>query len=165
MEAAFWGLIGTIVGALASIGTTWLSGRHSLALQEQATSLDRVEKARAFQRQNLLELQDALHDALRMVGRVHFEDLASLSKGGEWGRSMLSEEVNEGFRIAQRKVLILIERVADDDLRSHLKKTMQSTGNVILAKNLPESETALNAVSSMAQEALEHIGRILRALY
>jgi hypothetical protein len=165
MESAVWGLIGTIVGALASIGTTWLSGRHSLALQEQATSLDRVEQARAFQRQNLLELQDALHDALRLVGRAHFEDLASFSKGGEWGRSLLSEEVDEGFRIAQRKVLILIERVADDDLRSRLKKTMQSTGNVMFAQNQPESVAALKAVSGMTQDTLEQIGRVLRALY
>lgn len=165
MEAAVWGLIGTVVGALASIGATWLSGRHSLALQEQATSLDRIERGRAFQRQNLIELQDVLHDALRMVARAHFEDLTSFRKGGPWGRSLLSEDVNEGIRIAQRKVAILIERVADDALRSDLKTSMATASTVLLAKSERESEAALEAAGTMANQSLEHVGRVLRALY
>jgi hypothetical protein len=165
VEAAIWGLIGTVVGALASIGATWLSGHHSMALQQQAKSLDRIECGRAFQRKNLVDLQDALHDAMRMVSRAHFEDLVSFAKGGEWGGSMLSAEVDEGVRLTQRKAAILIERVADDELRSDLKRSMKALTQALLAKSHTEAVAAMEAAGAMAQDTLEHIGRVLRALY
>lgn len=165
MEAAIWGLIGTVVGALASIATTWLSGRHNLELQRHATSLERIERGRAFQRQNLLDIQDAFHDALRTVTRAHLEDVASFKRGGEWGRSYLSEEINEGVRVTGRKVLILTERVQDDALRSDLKASMEVANQVLRAKSKESAEAALDAATIRATETMEHIGRVLRALH
>jgi hypothetical protein len=74
VDPAAWGVIGTAVGALASIGTTWLTNRNSANLQASAKAAERVETQRAFQRQTLLELQDAFHDAIRLAARVHLED-------------------------------------------------------------------------------------------
>ena len=91
MDAAVWGLLGTIVGTLASIGTTWISGRHAFSLQREAASDEYRERHRAFQRETLIQLQDVLHDSLRMMTRAYFEDTNSFKKSGEWERSFLSE--------------------------------------------------------------------------
>ena len=165
MDAAIWGLIGTLVGALASIATTWISSRHSLHIQEQAKSLERIEQGRAFQRQNFLELQDVMHDAMRMVTRAHLEDESWFKKNGEWGRTFLSEEVNEGLRLTGRKVSLLIERVADDALRSDLKAAAEASTKVLLATSQREAEAAYGNASALVQYAMEHIGRVLRSVY
>jgi hypothetical protein len=78
MESAIWGLIGTVVGALASIGTTWLTTISSSKLQKEKAQEDRLERANAFQRETLLELQEALHDTLRLVSRAYIQDCESL---------------------------------------------------------------------------------------
>ena len=54
MDAAVWGLIGTVVGALASIGTAWLAA-HSTSRRELAKlDAERTERMHGFQRQTLL---------------------------------------------------------------------------------------------------------------
>lgn len=127
MDAALWGLLGTIVGAVASIATTWLSGRSSHTLQQDRGREERAQQASSFQRQTLLELQEAIHDALRLVSQAHIEDREAHRATKEWGKNMLSDEVNEGIRLAQRRVAILVERVSDDDLRAKVKALMAST--------------------------------------
>ena len=57
MEAALWGFLGTIVGAMVSIATSWINSRNETERQRQANSFERLERARAFQRDNLLNLQ------------------------------------------------------------------------------------------------------------
>ena len=75
MDAAIWGLIGTVVGAAASIVTTWLATRTSYRLQQDKLREERAKRASAFQRQTLIELQEEFHDALRLINRAHIEDL------------------------------------------------------------------------------------------
>lgn len=165
MQSAIWGLIGTIVGALASIGTTWISGRNASNLQKQSSSLERMERERAFQRETLVALQDALHDALRMMARAYLEDNASYKQTGNWGKSLLSEEVDEGLRLANRKVSILIGRVANDPLRSELKDVMKEVGQVCLARSPAEAEAIFGRVNSSAIDVMERSGNVLRSLY
>jgi len=165
MESAIWGLVGTIVGALASIGTTWIAAQSASKLQKHSSSHERAERERAFQRETLLELQDALHDGLRMMARAHLENGVSFKQSGEWGKSLLSEEVNEGIRLANRKVSILIERVANDPLRSELKDIMKASGQVSLAKSQAEAEANFNRAIFAANDVMERLGNVLRSLY
>ena len=165
MDAAIWGFIGTIVGAFASIGTSWLSSANSLKLQNRNAQDQRTESARSFQRQTLLELQEAIHDALRLVGRAHVEDYLAYKKSGSWGTAILSEEVNEGSRLAQRKVAILTERVTDESLRIEVKILMSIATQALLAKTQDEADGALNRAFSESTQVLERLGAVLRQHY
>lgn len=165
MEAAFWGLAGTVVGALASVTTTFVASRNAAALQKAAAILDRAEKQRSFQRETLLELQDALHDLMRLITQGYLEDSAAFRASGTWGKALLSEEVNEGQRLARRRVLILIERVADDPLRNDLKGLNESLTKVSFGSSEFNAEALFNAASTQAMQVMEHIGKVLRALY
>jgi hypothetical protein len=93
VDAALWGFLGALVGAGTSIATTWVSNRHEATRQRQADSLERVERARAFQRDNLLELQDTLQNAMRFCGRMLHEDQMAFKRGGKWGKALLGDEV------------------------------------------------------------------------
>lgn len=165
MGAAIWGFIGTLVGALASIGTTWLSARHASSLQASASKLARAETGRAFQRDTLLELQDALHDLMRLIVRGNIEDQTAFRQSGTWGKQPLTAEVNEGQRLANRRFAILVERVANDALRTDLKDIQGLLSQISLARTANESQSALHNLSVRATQVLEHLGTVLRAQY
>lgn len=162
MESAVWGLLGAIVGASASIATAWLAARSSFELQRKKSAEDRAERASSFQRQTLLEVQEAIHDALRLASRAHHEDLKAYRATKEWGKNMLPDELSEGVRLAQRRVAILVERVADDQLRAAVKRLMNTTTAAVLARDEREAEFHMNAVASEAKSVLEGIGVVLR---
>ena len=163
MEAAAWGLFGTAVGALSSIGTAWLSTRSSFAMQRTKQADERAERAKDFQRKTLLALQEALHDMLRLGARAHIEDGESFREVGTWGRQLLSPEVNEGLRLSRRRVAILIERVADDSLRNDVKELAKHSSRSTFAQTEQEAELLQEAVFAEANSLLEKIGSVFRS--
>lgn len=170
MEPVIWGFIGAlagaIVGASASIVTTIITGWNSRKLQKDAASLERTERAREFQRNNLLELQDALSMSMRLIGHAHLEDVESFRRSANDGRdSLLSDELNQELLISSRKLAILTERVADDSLRDSIKALRNEMTNVLMAKTENESRSALQYASSMFVKTTENLGVVLRDSY
>jgi len=165
MEAALWGLLGTVAGAAASIATTVIASRNAASLQSAAAELEREEKARAFQRDTLIELQDAVHDELRAVTIVYMADEAVYRETRTWGRNLLGEELNNRVHLAGRRTLLLTERIADDDLRDHLKALRGLLANVQMARDPAIAEHAHVTAMDMGTSVMEHIGTVLRSLY
>lgn len=170
MDAATWGFIGTVVGAVvgasASILTTLISGRNSARLQEKADTLERLERAREFQRYNLLELQDSLSQNMRLIGRAHIEDVESYQKSDSGERSnLLSEELNQELMVSSRKAAILTERIADNTLRDNLKELRQKMTDVLVAKSETESREMLQIASISFEQFMVQLGVVLRSNY
>lgn len=169
MDASTWGFIGSlagaVVGASASIITTFINNSHSSKLQEQSDAFKRIERSSEFQRNNLLELQDKLHEAMRFAHRAHYEDTIGFKQNGEWGKTKLSEEVNQGIMITNKKLSILTERIADDELRSdlnHLRKTISSH---VFAKSETQSLEFFNDASTEFDTFMQKLGNVLRSNY
>ncbi len=169
MDASSWGflgaLVGTIVGALASILTTLVSSRSANDLQLSADVLARSERARAFQRDTLIELQEVMLAAIRLVHRAHSEDVKAARQSGEWGKSKLSEEIDQGIFQTNGKLAVLAERIGDGDLRSSLGDLRQTMTNCLLAKSEQESEHQMQQASEKMQLFMEKLGIVLRQNY
>jgi hypothetical protein len=165
LEAAFWGLIGTLVGGLTSICTTWLSSQTTYKIQSSKTAEDRAERAKEFQRKTLLELQEAIHDTLRLSTRAHMEDFQVHRQTGEWGRALLSPELNEALRLARRQVAILVERVNDETLREAVKSLMRLSAEGGLARSELEAEGNQQALLLATVPLFENLGSVLRSHY
>jgi len=165
MESAVWGFIGTLIGATASVLTTYLTHRNAATLQMDARSTERIEKARAFQRETLLELQNAFHDAVRLLSLAHIEDVKADVDGSKWGKNMLPESLAEDIRLSNRRVMLFVERVADDSVRTTIKKVMAEANGVPYCSSRAESEALLDRVTFSSVDAIEQIGKTLRALY
>lgn len=165
MEAAVWGLIGTLVGALTSICTTWLSSRTSYGIHREKQADERAERAKDFQRETLLTLQEAIHDVLRLGARAHIKDVAQYKKTGDWAGARQSEEVSEGLRLARRTVAILVERVADESLRSAVKSFMNISVADIHACTREEAEMSQQLLFKEMTPLFEKIGSVLRSHY
>jgi uncharacterized protein (DUF849 family) len=169
MDAAVWALVGTLAGAVlgaaASIATTAITNRHAARLQTQADSLEREERARAFQRETLLSVQEALGDLLRMTGRAYHEDLVAHRAGCEWGKSLLSDEVDQGLLTAHRRLRALEERIADDGVRSELKDLHSSLTWEVMAKTREQAEATIGEATDGFNRVMTHLGELLRSTY
>jgi hypothetical protein len=166
MEAALWGFLGALVGAGASIATSWLSSRHEIARQHQADSLERSERTRAFQRDNLLALQQSLQDAMRFSARAQFEDEQAFRQGGEWGKALLSEEVSEGSRATNARLVALTERVEDDSVRASVKSLREKLArHSIIVGTREQAEALLRDAMEEFTLVMEQVGTTLRRLY
>lgn len=165
MESAIWGFIGTLIGAAASLATTYLTNRNSIQMQSQAKEHERREAAKAFQRQTLLELQDAFHNAIRLATRAHLADAEAHRKGSAWGRQLLPEGLSEDIRLCNRQVNLLVERVSDDAVRSSIKAMMREVTMVSFLESERESQAALDRIANESLIALEDLGKTLRSLY
>ncbi len=170
MEPVAWGFIGTLVGAIvgasASIITTTITERNSRILQQDASSIERKEKSREFQRSNLLDLQEALSHGMRLVTRAHLESIRYFRSHGEDGQlPLLTEELDQELLISNRTLAILSERIADDLLREGIKKLRREMTNAVMARSETESDAALERASFMFGETMEDLGVVLRNSY
>jgi hypothetical protein len=165
LDAAVWGFIGTIVGTFASIATSYINARNEVLLQASDSSRARMEQFRAFQLETLLDLQDAVHEALRMVSRSHHEDLLAFRGGAPWGTAMISTEVDEGMRIAFRRVSLLTARLTDDQLRNDIKSAIAVASEVSAARDESHALTAFVTAMSIGHNLMESIGNSLRSQY
>jgi len=169
MDAAAWGFVGALAGAIvgagASVTTTVVTARSSADLQAQADVLERTERARAFQRDNLLAVQDALQDVARVAGRVHHEDLTAHRAGADWGKTLLSSELDEAALVANRRLTALVERIQDDSLREEIRATHSEFTWIAMARSQSDAEAHMAAGGEMFLAAMGHLGQVLRGLY
>lgn len=134
-------------------------------MQENKSIEERRQAAACFQRETLLELQDVLHDNLRLVHRAYLEDLESSRAGTEWSKALLSEEVSELLRLSLRRAGILRERVANDEIRHRVKSLTELTSRANLAQSEAQAEAILHQCAHEANSVLEAIGTLLRSYY
>lgn len=165
MESAVWGLIGTVIGTLASIGTNYMTARNEATLQVLNADRTREDQKRAFQRETLLELQDAVSNALRFVARAHLEDRKAYRTGTAWGRNMLDEEIADGMRVSFRQVSLLTARVVDDQLRYDVKQAMAIASAVTDADDEDSAINGFSKAVDTGNHLMERIGECLRKQY
>lgn len=165
MEAALWGLIGTIIGAITSIITSFLAFKNQAWLHKQGIEQERDAQRRDFQRKTLLELQDVMHDLMRLTTQGHLEDVRAHLLGGEWGKNLLNEEISEGQRLSRRKLIILIERVADNKLREHLKEVNLALYSHFNTPSMEHAEAEMHDSAHKVTKVMKHLGEVLRSQY
>lgn len=169
MDESSWGFIGmiagAIVGATASIVTTILTSNNAARLQENANAQERMERARLFQRETLLAVQESLNDSLRNMMEIYLHDLNSSKCGEEWGRRSIDIDVDEKARLSNRQLAILTERISDNSLREELRIIRKNISRVSLSTSKEEAEALKNSAITLTELFMEQLGATLRKLY
>lgn len=169
MEPATWGfigtIIGTIVGASASIFATYLNGKNNLNIQKSTEKFKRDELFREFQRDNLLKLQDELTIGMRLVGRVYMESFSYFKKNDGWKGFRLSDEVDTKISSTFQNLTKLTERVNDDELRQKIVEIRQGMESFSVAKTELENMDFINNLSEKYKKLMTDIGVELRRNY
>lgn len=159
------GFFGALVGAGASIATTFLTNRHAVNLQSSADAIERQEKARAFQRETLLACQEAVRASARLTGRAYYEEVMALHNGTPWKKHIFGEPLNTDLAATKGTFGMLVERIADNELRDELKAVSKLMTDVQFAASKQEAEMALYLAMTRTEKVTELLGTVLRKTY
>jgi hypothetical protein len=118
---------------------------HSRAVQRERENrrethrIQLAERRAEFQRKTLLDLQEAIQDLLRASGSIIHSDTMTFRTTGEWRRQKLPEGLSQDQFVANRKCILLIVRVRNDEIRN-LAHSFRIAA--LDASNSPDEKTA-----------------------
>ena len=158
-------LLGLVVPAATGLAGYVLAGHNERARDERAAAREEMarrasvrerleEQSHAFQRETLLELQDALQRLVRCTARVIFHDQKTLREQGKLTR--LGEELDEESYEVGVMTRRLQERVLDAALRGAVEE---------FRRYVTEVEVSFVSVHDMkAEEGIRHLDGLQRDL-
>jgi uncharacterized coiled-coil protein SlyX len=168
-----------LVGFATSSFAEWLRQRYANKRERAAAEATReqereareserriqlFERRTSFQRETLLNLQDAIVKLARATGRMQHLDLMEYRKTGNWGKQPIPSDLNDDAHQANVIIMVLKARVRDDLIRE-MTGTFQSQANLVA---ISRSEQASKEVSDKMVGELgplhERIGEVLRKL-
>jgi len=164
MDAMTWGFIGTIIGAATSISTTSITNWNTFRITKNAKVQDREERARVFQRETLLELQVEIRKYILACSRAYRSSMKIYDLTCEW-QEHIPENRDEQLFELNSKTSILIQRVANDALRSKLAELQTAATNCNRSKNECEAGSYYVTYSEIYESVHEQLGQELRNLY
>ncbi|TAI48885.1 hypothetical protein [Flagellimonas allohymeniacidonis] len=169
MDPITWGfigtLIGTIVGASASIVTTRINSKNAIRIQEGIERNAREERFRKFQRDNFLELQEKLSDGMRLIAKAFVVDLEHYKNTNDWASSTLSSELNNEISDCFREVSIRTERIDDDKLREEVRQFRIKMTQCLIAKSYESGKERMADLTKRFDEKMPKLGAALRKNY
>lgn len=178
-ELPFWVILALpLAGYLAAAATEYLRGQQTLTREREARRENR-EAARqdardTFERDTLIELQDAISAVMRNVAQIHLENEIEFRRSGLWGRKAFPEEIGgEPQRVRTHNFQRLRVRVLDGDLRSLLDQwwLYASKSMVPALREEGDQEARLRATADWERamaifpEVMERTGSRLRDLF
>lgn len=166
--ATWFPVVTLVLGYVLKVISDSFQDRRTLRREREAREAARraqiYERHVIFQRQTLLDLQDALNDLGRATGAMHIQDEKAYRATGEWHKQPYTEEVNENCRLAFRRVSTFRVRVHDDSVRELAQKFKNYSSEVITNVDRDMSVAALSCAFKVAEELNERIGEILRKI-
>lgn len=168
-SAGGWFPVVTLVsGYLLKVLSDWLTHRRTREREREAREAlrhDQLEERRTtFQRQNLLDLQEAVNDLARAAGAANVQDNRAYRQTGQWQKQLLGEELSENFRLAARRTSILNSRVRDDLVRELVQRFKDVSTGASFSPSKEAADSALNTMASVFEELNDRIGMLLRRM-
>ena len=169
MSPDTWGFIGVLIGAFigasASIITTIISNRNAIKIQSKLEKNKRELLFREFQRETLLKIQEKISEGLRVVGKVHIEDVDNFRKTNKWGQGLLDTDLDNKIANIYRELLYLKERIQKEGLRNEIKEVVGLMNSVLYSRSKIESEQGIINLIEKQETLSENVGKELREYF
>ena len=166
MSEVLWGvIIGSVLSIAAGAVTEIIRGNREATLDREKRRDDRRLSETTFQRQTLLDLQEALLEWARVNGMHEHADRVAFKQTGVWGKNLVGPESSEREMDANRRLALLRSRIRDDGLRSRIGDCQDLEFRILMA---PDGETvdAINRELAPAiQGCLTTAGDLARNLW
>jgi hypothetical protein len=167
--AAGWFPVFTLlVGYVTKASTDWLQHRSTAERERQAREAARrdqlAERRAAFQRQTLLDLQEAIMQLVRTAGAMHYEDVMAFRTTGKWQKQLIGEELAEKSRLANARTSMLAVRVRDDSARDLVQIVKDHATATVMSGSQEEGDRAMASMGAAFEDLNQRIGEILRTL-
>jgi hypothetical protein len=169
MDPLTWGfigtLVGTVVGASASILTTIINTKNVSRNQNRLEIYKRQEIFREFQRHNYLKIQESTYKAHRLVSLLYVEDLQNLKDSGQWQQGILNAENSNELLFTVQDVMMYLERIQNEKVREEIRNLTGKILRVSHTSDLKESNQLLTEIQLDISSAMKILGTELRNNY
>jgi hypothetical protein len=161
-----------VVTLLLGYGTKslsdWFQNRRDVAREREAREAirqeQRFERRSTFQRQTLLDLQEACMQLTRATGATHHLDEMSFRSSGTWQRQLLPEELDKNYHLAQTRTLMLSVRVRDDVVRQLVEKLRSHSAKATMSTSQADSNREIANMVPIHDELQKRMGELLREI-
>lgn len=155
-----------VLGAvLKGLGDVVIEGRKARA-EREARAEERKDAAAArwaqFQREALLELQDAAQALARATGRAHHDDTMAYRHTGVWGKNKVSPEANDGALDGHTKLAKFLVRVDDEEVRRLARDLSTACASHAISKSEADAQHVMGQGIELSAQLHERIGELLR---
>jgi hypothetical protein len=161
-------LLSALGGYLTGAITEYLRDRRARQREREARDATRQlqlsERRSDFQRETLLNLQDAVQDLARATGRMHHLDEMEFRRTGRWGGNLFPEDLDSAAHEAGVKTLKYMVRVRDDSIRVLMKEFRDHANEATLSTSREKSIQEMQEAIAVSESLHERIGLILRKL-
>jgi len=169
MDPLTWGfigtLIGTVVGASASIITTIINGRTASMNQNKQEIYKRQEIFREFQPDNYLKIQESTYKAHRLVTLLHVQDMQNLKDSGQWQQGILNAENSNELLYTVQDLTMYFERIQNEKVREEIRNLTDKMLKVSHTSDWKESNQLLGEINLDISNAMKILGTELRNNY
>lgn len=165
-------------GYLAAAATEYLRGKQMLVREREgrreAREAARQDARDTFERDTLIELQDAISALMRNVGQIHFQNEVEYRQSGLWGRKLLPDEIGSEPQASRAHNFDRLRvRALDEDVRRLCEQWWSSAARSMVPalQGEDDEEARLRAIaewqrtSAIFPEVMERIGSRLRELF
>lgn len=122
------------------------------------------ERRVAFQRQTLLELQEAVMELIRCAGAMHHLDEMEHRRTGRWHKQLYEEDLSEQARLANARTTLFAVRVRDDSVRDLVTEMKSHVTASVFSRSPEEGQQELNLMVKTFETLNHRIGEVLREL-
>lgn len=138
--------------------------RHAAekAARDEARADALAIRSYEFQREALLELQDAAQVLIRGAGKSHYEDLRAAHAGKPWGTNLLSREANDKSHDGHTRLTRFRVRVEDQQIRDVADELSAACARRSVLRSEDEAEEVLQSATALFLKLNEMIGAALR---
>jgi hypothetical protein len=153
-------VVGAVLGFLGSVITE--DRRNRAAAQRDSAARDEIRQQQRddLQRQNLLELQEAVSKMVRSVGKAWLHDTSNYEKHKQFfqlGPELDQEEFQN--RVALRH---LQARVRDDDLRGLIEQMSEIGAEMGIPTTIHKLEADMERFRKIVEALDQKLGAVLR---
>jgi hypothetical protein len=157
-----------LLGFVAKAVSDAVAHRRTIGREREARQHERrhqvQERRTAFQRDTLLQLQDAVGELMRTTAIMQLADHDRYRETGQWGKQLYDEQLSERNRVANAETSKLGARVHDDVIRDLLARVKAISAQIPLAPSPDQAHRALTQSFAAAEALNERIGVVFRAL-
>ena len=168
-DLAGWLPVATLIlGYLAKSFEDWVQYKRTVA-RERETRLEARRDQRAvsriaFQRDTLLQLQDAMQKLSRATGRARHLDYVSYRTTNVWRMELLPADLDEEILASQTQTSLLSSRVRDDRVRELVDALKSRSADVLTSSDEASASHSMLQMMDINNELHGRIGELIRSI-
>ncbi|MGD1027123.1 hypothetical protein [Candidatus Binatus soli] len=155
-----------LLGYIAKSVTDGIDSRRASKreqiVREESRRDHLFERRTDFQRQTLLDLQEATMQLMRATAAINHEDVMAFRKTGKWGMQLVGDELSEAHRLANARVTILRVRVRDQTVRDFVGDVQANGSSLVICRSEQESTRLMGTLFGAFDNLNGRIGELLR---